>query len=85
LAGPEITAGQQIGVVGRSGVSLGPHLFFGMLFANHLSVDPRPFLNMPLCGDPMKAIEHRRHSSELWMVGEDLASSRRYNIDLSSR
>jgi len=44
-----ITAGEQLGVVGRSGVSLGPHLFFGMLRGGQ-PVDPAPFLRVPLCG-----------------------------------
>ena len=83
LTGPEIIAGQQIGVVGATGVSLGPHLFFGMLFDNHLSVDPKPFLDLPLCGAAKPAVVAAHtppHVSEIWTVGQNLASSKRYLV-----
>jgi hypothetical protein len=85
LTGLEIRAGQQIGAVGATGVSLGPHLFFGMLFDNHESVDPRPFLNLPLCGTakPTLIAAHAPlppHVSEIWTIGKNPASSRRYLV-----
>ncbi len=83
LTGSEITAGQQIGVVGATGVSLGPHLFFGMLFDNHLSVDPKPFLDLPLCSVSKPAVvaaQAASHISEIWAVGRNLASSKRYLV-----
>jgi hypothetical protein len=83
LTGSEITAGQQIGVVGASGVSLGSHLFFGMLFDNHLSVDPKPFFALPLCGAAKPAVVAAHappHVSEIWTVGQNLASSKRYLV-----
>jgi hypothetical protein len=43
-----ITGGQQLGVVGRTGVSLGPHLYFAIL-RNGQAVDPAPLLGLPLC------------------------------------
>jgi hypothetical protein len=44
-----IEAGEQLGVVGHTGVSFGPHLYFGML-RDGQSVNPAPFLRVPLCG-----------------------------------
>jgi len=43
-----IAAGEKLGVVGRSGVSYGPHLYFGMLRSGQ-SVDPAPYLGLSLC------------------------------------
>ena len=40
--------GQRIAVVGRSGLSYGPHLFFGMIVNGH-SVDPGPYLHVVAC------------------------------------
>ncbi len=88
FTGSEFTAGQQIGVVGATGVSLGPDLFFGMLFDNHLSVDPKPFFALPLCGAAKPAVVAAHappHVSEIWTVGHNLASSKRYLVrDLDS-
>jgi hypothetical protein len=83
LTGSEVIAGQQIGVVGATGVSLGPHLFFGMLLDNHLSVDPKPFLDLPLCSAVKPAVVAAHappHVSEIWAVGHNLASSKRYLV-----
>jgi hypothetical protein len=44
-----IEAGEQLGVVGHTGVSFGPHLYFGMLLDGQ-PVDPAPLLRVPLCG-----------------------------------
>jgi hypothetical protein len=35
-------------VVGRTGVTFGPHLYFGM-FVGGRPVDPAPYLNLPPC------------------------------------
>ena len=43
-----IAAGDEIGVVGHTGLSFGPHLFFALL-ENGRPIDPRPFLGVPLC------------------------------------
>jgi murein DD-endopeptidase MepM/ murein hydrolase activator NlpD len=43
-----VTAGEKLGVVGLSGVTFGPHLYFGM-FVDGRPVDPVPYLNLPLC------------------------------------
>jgi murein DD-endopeptidase MepM/ murein hydrolase activator NlpD len=44
-----LAAGQQLGTVGRSGMTSGPHMFFAMLI-NGKPVDPAPYLQLPPCG-----------------------------------
>ena len=43
-----VAAGEKLGVVGLTGVTFGPHLYFGM-FVGGQPVDPAPYLNVPLC------------------------------------
>jgi murein DD-endopeptidase MepM/ murein hydrolase activator NlpD len=44
-----IYGGERIATVGRSGLTYGPHLYFGMI-VNGRSVDPAPYINVGLCG-----------------------------------
>jgi murein DD-endopeptidase MepM/ murein hydrolase activator NlpD len=44
-----VAAGDKLGVIGRSGLTYGTHLFFAMLLAGH-PVDPTPYLGLPRCG-----------------------------------
>ena len=44
-----VTAGENLGVVGRSGIIFGTHLYFEMILAGK-PVDPAPYLGLPLCG-----------------------------------
>jgi murein DD-endopeptidase MepM/ murein hydrolase activator NlpD len=44
-----IRGGDRIATVGRSGLTYGPHLYFGMI-VNGRSVDPAPFLHVGPCG-----------------------------------
>ncbi len=44
-----VKAGEKLGVVGLTGVTFGPHLYFGMKVEGR-PVDPGPFLNLPSCG-----------------------------------
>jgi hypothetical protein len=46
--GRAVAAGEKLGVVGLTGVTFGPHLYFGM-FVGDRPVDPAPYLNVPLC------------------------------------
>jgi murein DD-endopeptidase MepM/ murein hydrolase activator NlpD len=42
--------GERLATVGRTGVSFGPHLYFGMIVNGH-SVDPAPYLGVKACAD----------------------------------
>jgi hypothetical protein len=44
-----VSAGEKLGVVGLTGVTFGPHLYFGML-VNDRPVNPAPFLGVAPCG-----------------------------------
>ncbi len=44
-----VAAGEELGVVGRTGVTYGTHLFFEVLVDGH-PVDPAPLLNAEPCG-----------------------------------
>ncbi|MFL5289840.1 MAG: M23 family metallopeptidase [Rhodopila sp.] len=46
--GRVVTEGQQLGTVGRSGLTYGPHLYFGMM-VNSRFVDPAPSLGLSAC------------------------------------
>ncbi len=46
--GRAVMAGEKLGVVGLSGVTFGPHLYFGMFVGNR-PVDPAPYLDVPPC------------------------------------
>jgi murein DD-endopeptidase MepM/ murein hydrolase activator NlpD len=45
----DIHGGERIATVGRSGLTYGPHLYFGMIVDGR-SVDPAPHLNVVPCG-----------------------------------
>ncbi|HEY0425681.1 MAG TPA: M23 family metallopeptidase [Rhodopila sp.] len=47
--GKTIYGGERIATVGRSGLTYGPHLYFGMIVDGR-SVDPAPFLRVAACG-----------------------------------
>lgn len=70
-----ILAGDEVGIVGHSGVSFGPHLFFGLLQAGR-AVDPLPFLGAPLCNG---TTAHQRTPAIL-AAGEKLPPTRHYYL-----
>jgi murein DD-endopeptidase MepM/ murein hydrolase activator NlpD len=43
-----VAAGEKLGVVGRSGVTVGTHIYFEMIMAGK-PVDPAPYLLVPKC------------------------------------
>ncbi len=45
----QVAAGEKIAVVGRTGVTYGTHLYFGLLL-NGRAIDPEPFLPVKRCG-----------------------------------
>ena len=51
-----IYAGERIGRVGRTGLTYGPHLYFGMIVAGR-PVDPAPYLQIGLCGSNEQATD----------------------------
>jgi murein DD-endopeptidase MepM/ murein hydrolase activator NlpD len=69
-----IAAGDEVGVVGHSGVSFGPHLFFALLQEGR-AVDPRPYLGAPLCSGTTQ-----RTPAEILAAGGKLSPTRRYNL-----
>ena len=71
-----IAAGDDIGVVGHTGVSFGPHLFFALL-ENGRAVDPQPFLDVPMCSG---ATRHQRTPAEILAAGEKLPPTRHYYL-----
>ena len=44
-----VSSGDQLATVGRSGLTYGPHLYFGML-VNGQAVDPAPYFSLRACG-----------------------------------
>ena len=44
-----VAAGEKLGLVGRTGITTGAHLYFAMILAGQ-SVDPAPYLRVPRCG-----------------------------------
>lgn len=54
-----VTAGENLGVVGRSGIIFGTHLYFEMILAGK-PVDPAPYLGVPVCaGVPHRTVAAR--------------------------
>jgi murein DD-endopeptidase MepM/ murein hydrolase activator NlpD len=43
-----VAAGEQLGVVGKTGLTYGAHLYFAMILAG-APVDPAPYLRLPQC------------------------------------
>jgi murein DD-endopeptidase MepM/ murein hydrolase activator NlpD len=54
-----IYGGERIATVGRSGLTYGPHLYFGMILDGR-SVDPAPFLNVGPCGAGVASVRDTR-------------------------
>jgi Peptidase family M23 len=72
LGNGAIAAGDEIGVVGHTGVSFGPHLFFALL-ENGQAVDPQPFLDVPTCNGTTR---HQPTPGEILAAGEKLPPAR---------
>jgi hypothetical protein len=71
-----VLAGDEVGVVGHTGMSFGPHLFFALL-EDGRAIDPRSFLGMPLCNG---TTAHERTPAEILAAGGKLTPTRHYLI-----
>jgi murein DD-endopeptidase MepM/ murein hydrolase activator NlpD len=58
-AGRGVVVGEELGVVGMTGVTLGPHLYFGV-FMGDRPVDPAPMLKLPACGTGVSVVTRER-------------------------
>jgi hypothetical protein len=79
-----IKAGEELGAVGRTGVSFGPHLYFGM-WRDGQPVDPAPLLRLPLCGhrspNPTAILADGRYPpSSTAATGDELLLTRRSSL-----
>lgn len=54
-----IDGGEKIATVGRSGLTYGPHLYFGMIVDGR-AVDPSPYLSVVPCGAAVAAASETR-------------------------
>lgn len=68
-----VFGGEKIGVVGHTGVTYGPHLFFGMIRDGRF-VDPTPFLGVAQCG-----VAHRTKADMLAADGK-MPPTRTYGL-----
>lgn len=50
----QIYGGERVATVGRTGLTYGPHLYFGMMVGGR-SVDPAPYLNVLPCGASLRS------------------------------
>ncbi len=58
----DVAAGEKLGVVGRTGVISGTHVYFEMIVAGK-PVDPAPYLGLPLCnGETHRTVTARTDS-----------------------
>lgn len=58
-----VNAGENLGVIGRSGIIFGTHLYFEMILSGK-PADPAPYLVVPLCGGvPHRTVAARTDSN----------------------
>jgi murein DD-endopeptidase MepM/ murein hydrolase activator NlpD len=66
-----VYGGEKIATVGRSGLTYGPHLYFGMIVDGR-SVDPSPYLHIAPCGaGPQGASESKLSPSQRFAEKSD--------------
>jgi murein DD-endopeptidase MepM/ murein hydrolase activator NlpD len=58
-----VATGEKLGVVGRTGVTSGAHLFFGMVLAGR-PVDPAQYLDVPFCSAGVRRTQPDRADDE---------------------
>jgi murein DD-endopeptidase MepM/ murein hydrolase activator NlpD len=74
-----VAAGEKLGVVGRTGVSLGAHLYFEMVLDGR-PVDPTPYLGLPRCGGGATTTTARRDTD-----GVTVGGRKYYQLSLPDR
>ncbi|HTI82160.1 MAG TPA: M23 family metallopeptidase [Acetobacteraceae bacterium] len=76
-----VAAGENLGVVGKSGMIFGTHLYFEMILGGK-PVDPAPYLGVPMCsGEPHRTASARTGSKGVEGV---MVDGRRYYMLLPS-
>ncbi len=77
----DIGQGEMLGLVGTTGVTSGPHLYFEMIMAG-APVDPGPYLGVVACG----AVMHRQPVQKTdEMTGTVIGGRKYYQITLPSQ
>ena len=64
----DVVAGEKLGVVGRSGLISGAHVYFEMILAGK-PVDPAPYLGAPLCSGKTHRTVAAQSASDGVMIG----------------
>ena len=73
-----VAAGETLGVVGKSGIIFGTHLYFAMILRGK-AVDPAPYLGVPMCsGEPHRTVPIRTDSNGV--EGTTIAGRRYYML-----
>ena len=79
ITGDTVAAGQEIGTIGRTGLSFGPHLFFGIL-KNGRAIDPAPILGTPRCSNENSGpVIRQMTAGEILAMGGKLPPTRVYS------
>ena len=77
-----VTAGEKLGIVGRTGIIFGTHLYFEMILAGK-PVDPAPYLGLALCnGDIPRTVAARTNSKGVDAI---MIDGRKYYMLLPAR
>jgi murein DD-endopeptidase MepM/ murein hydrolase activator NlpD len=63
-----VEAGEKLGVVGHTGITLGTHLYFEMDLAGK-PVDPAPYLGVPQCNGDVRQVRNDRLDVDEKIVG----------------
>lgn len=71
-----VSAGELVGYVGHTGLTFGPHLYFGM-FHDGVPIDPSPVLHLPPCGGTVA----RLTPAQILASGGKLPPTRHYAMN----